>query len=318
MIGACPSHSSCSTASPGRGAAGTPVRRRGSARNAIGALAPDLRGHGDAAHARPITLRRLRGRRARGDAPGAFALCGYSLGGRLALHVALAAPERVDAPGPGLGDGRASRTPPSARARRAADEALAAEIERGTIEAFADRWTAQPLFAGDAAGGRARSRAPTSCATTPRAWRPRCAGSAPARWRRCGTGWASCRCRSTSRWSAASATRSSRRSATRLAGASRAPRSRSSPARGHGLPARRRRAARAAIARDRASDARRRRRRRSPARGHGDRPAAGRGRRIDAAKSAERREPAGQVERSAAAQCTAAAIPSGPSSVEAR
>ncbi|MEA2315986.1 MAG: 2-succinyl-6-hydroxy-2,4-cyclohexadiene-carboxylate synthase, partial [Solirubrobacteraceae bacterium] len=32
--------------------------------------------------------------------------------------------------------------------RRAADEELAAEIERGTPEAFAERWMRQPLFAG--------------------------------------------------------------------------------------------------------------------------------------------------------------------------
>jgi len=80
--------------------------------------------------------------------PPRFALCGYSLGGRLALHVALAAPERVSAlaliaSGPGIEDAgeRAER--------RAADRALADEIEHGSIERFAERWCAQPIFARD-------------------------------------------------------------------------------------------------------------------------------------------------------------------------
>ena len=110
------------------------------------ALAPDLRGHGAAGDARPISF----------DAcvddilvaaPPRFALCGYSLGGRLALHVGLAAPERVErlvlvATTAGIAD------PGERAARRASDERLAAFAESATIEAFADRWTAQPLFAG--------------------------------------------------------------------------------------------------------------------------------------------------------------------------
>jgi 2-succinyl-6-hydroxy-2,4-cyclohexadiene-1-carboxylate synthase len=110
------------------------------------ALAPDLRGHGATGDARPISF----------DAcvddilvaaPPRFALCGYSLGGRLALHVGLAAPERVErlvlvATTAGIAD------PGERAARRASDERLAAFAESATIEAFADRWTAQPLFAG--------------------------------------------------------------------------------------------------------------------------------------------------------------------------
>jgi 2-succinyl-6-hydroxy-2,4-cyclohexadiene-1-carboxylate synthase len=80
--------------------------------------------------------------------PERFTLCGYSLGGRLALHVALAAPERVAklvlvASAPGLED-------PIERAkRRTADRALAEQIEAGSIERFAERWGAQPMFAAD-------------------------------------------------------------------------------------------------------------------------------------------------------------------------
>jgi pimeloyl-ACP methyl ester carboxylesterase len=68
-------------------------------------------------------------------------------GGRIAQHVALAAPERVErlvlaATTAGLAD-EAQRA-----ARRADDERLAAFADGATIEQFADRWAAQPLFAG--------------------------------------------------------------------------------------------------------------------------------------------------------------------------
>jgi 2-succinyl-6-hydroxy-2,4-cyclohexadiene-1-carboxylate synthase len=75
-----------------------------------------------------------------------FALLGYSMGGRLALHLALAAPSRVHAlllesASPGLA-GEEERA-----ARREADESLAASLEREGLEAFVARWEAQPLFA---------------------------------------------------------------------------------------------------------------------------------------------------------------------------
>lgn len=77
-----------------------------------------------------------------------FVLVGYSMGGRAALHVALAMPERVRrlvlvSASAGIEDA-AERA-----ARRAADEALAAQIERNGIEWFVDRWGKVPLFAGD-------------------------------------------------------------------------------------------------------------------------------------------------------------------------
>jgi 2-succinyl-6-hydroxy-2,4-cyclohexadiene-1-carboxylate synthase len=101
------------------------------------ALAPELRGRDIPACVTDVL----------DVAPERFVLCGYSLGGRIALHAALAAPGRVArlvlvAATGGIEDA-AERA-----ARRAADEALAARVERGTIEEFADAWMAQPLFAG--------------------------------------------------------------------------------------------------------------------------------------------------------------------------
>ena len=109
-------------------------------------VALDLRGHGDAAHARPIGFGACTAD-VLAATGGRFALCGYSQGARLALRVALAAPDRVTRLV--LLSATAGIEEPAERAeRRRADAVLAAEIEAGTIEAFADRWTAHPLFAG--------------------------------------------------------------------------------------------------------------------------------------------------------------------------
>jgi 2-succinyl-6-hydroxy-2,4-cyclohexadiene-1-carboxylate synthase len=110
------------------------------------ALAPDLRGHGAASAARPVDFDAVVAD-VLAAAPPRFVLCGYSMGGRVAQHVALAAPERITrlvlvATTAGIEDD-AERT-----ARRADDERLAAFADTATIEAFADRWAAQPLFAG--------------------------------------------------------------------------------------------------------------------------------------------------------------------------
>jgi 2-succinyl-6-hydroxy-2,4-cyclohexadiene-1-carboxylate synthase len=109
------------------------------------ALAPDLRGHGSASELRPVSFDGVR-EDLLALAPERFTLAGYSMGGRIALTVALAAPERVDrlilvGASPGLA-GAEER-----RARRAADEALADRIEGEGIEAFAREWAALPLWA---------------------------------------------------------------------------------------------------------------------------------------------------------------------------
>ena len=71
---------------------------------------------------------------------------GYSMGGRVALHAALAAPDRIRALvliGATAGiDDAAERA-----ARRAADEVLAAELASSGLDTFLDRWLAQPMFA---------------------------------------------------------------------------------------------------------------------------------------------------------------------------
>ena len=111
-------------------------------------LALDLPGHGDASEgAGPVTFAACVAH-VLARSPERFTLCGYSMGGRVALHVALAAPERVarlvlvaSTAGIDSDEERAER--------RRADHALADELEHGPYEQFIERWRAQPLFAGD-------------------------------------------------------------------------------------------------------------------------------------------------------------------------
>jgi 2-succinyl-6-hydroxy-2,4-cyclohexadiene-1-carboxylate synthase len=71
---------------------------------------------------------------------------GYSQGGRLCLQLALDRPDVVHrlvlvSASPGIAD------PDERAARRDSDELLAQEIERDGVDAFLERWLAQPLFA---------------------------------------------------------------------------------------------------------------------------------------------------------------------------
>lgn len=73
-------------------------------------------------------------------------LLGYSMGGRVALHLALYAPERItqlilESASPGIVD------TVEREARVRADEALAESIEREGVAAFVERWERLPLFA---------------------------------------------------------------------------------------------------------------------------------------------------------------------------
>jgi 2-succinyl-6-hydroxy-2,4-cyclohexadiene-1-carboxylate synthase len=110
------------------------------------ALAPDIRGHGEASARQPVSLEAVLGD-VGALALGRFTLVGYSMGGRIALHAALAFPERVSrliliGASPGIAD------PEERRARRASDERLADEIEVLTIAQFARRWARTPVLAG--------------------------------------------------------------------------------------------------------------------------------------------------------------------------
>lgn len=114
-------------------------------------IVPDLRGHGETQKRR--------------DAPCSMDACtedlialwdelgverthlvGYSMGGRLALHVAARRPERVLSL---LTIGAHAGLDDDARAgRRLGDQALAERIEKDGLEPFVDYWSALPLFAG--------------------------------------------------------------------------------------------------------------------------------------------------------------------------
>lgn len=72
---------------------------------------------------------------------------GYSMGARLALHVALSRPEALT--GLVVISGTAGIDDPAERAaRRAGDARLAARIEQIGVDAFLDEWLAKDLFAG--------------------------------------------------------------------------------------------------------------------------------------------------------------------------
>ncbi len=117
------------------------------------AQAPDLRGHGRASGARPVNLEAVLVE-LDALAPERFTLVGYSQGGRIALHAALALPGRVQrlvliGASPGLAD------PGERAARREADEALAAWAESVSIDEFVGRWSQTAVLADQPAAVRA-------------------------------------------------------------------------------------------------------------------------------------------------------------------
>jgi 2-succinyl-6-hydroxy-2,4-cyclohexadiene-1-carboxylate synthase len=112
-------------------------------------LLPDAPGHGGSAAVRAGLWETAELLSRAAPAQGAV-WCGYSMGARMALHVALAYPAQVG--GLVLVSGTAGIDDEAARAaRRRSDEALARRLEDGGDEglpAFLAEWLAQPLFAG--------------------------------------------------------------------------------------------------------------------------------------------------------------------------
>jgi 2-succinyl-6-hydroxy-2,4-cyclohexadiene-1-carboxylate synthase len=111
-------------------------------------LALDLPGHGALADAAPPITFAGCVEHVLARAPEHFVLCGYSQGGRVALHVALAAPERVRrlvlvATTAGIEDDAEREQ------RRRSDHRLAEDLEHIPYEEFIERWRTQPLFAAD-------------------------------------------------------------------------------------------------------------------------------------------------------------------------
>jgi 2-succinyl-6-hydroxy-2,4-cyclohexadiene-1-carboxylate synthase len=109
-------------------------------------LAPDIRGHGSASDREPVDIEHVIEDVA-AVAPPSFVLAGYSMGGRIAVHAALALGERLErlvliSASPGLADA-AERA-----ARREADEQLAERIERLEIDEFAREWARTPVLGG--------------------------------------------------------------------------------------------------------------------------------------------------------------------------
>lgn len=111
-------------------------------------LTPDLPGHGaniptdPAAYAMEATAEALMGQ-VGNDEP--VHLYGYSMGGRLALYLALTYPDRfasltLESASPGL------KTKDERTVRCTADEALADRIVQNGIAAFVDEWEKLPLW----------------------------------------------------------------------------------------------------------------------------------------------------------------------------
>lgn len=118
-------------------------------------VTPDLPGHGSRSS---VPSSPEQAAAVVGDDGGRGAYVGYSMGGRVALHLALARPDLVErlvlvSTSAGIED------PEERRKRAEADESLARTLESDGLDAFLERWLAQPLFASltpEAAGLDAR------------------------------------------------------------------------------------------------------------------------------------------------------------------
>ncbi|MFL6242889.1 MAG: alpha/beta fold hydrolase [Acidimicrobiia bacterium] len=150
----------------------------------VGHLPPDL---GATAVDVPTGLGFVETAAAIGEHHGRAVYCGYSMGGRLCLRLALDRPDLVRglvvlSASPGIADAG------ERRARRDADEKLAQEVERDGVDTFLDRWLRQPLFAtlpSEAAGVDAR-RAGNTVATLTHALRALGQGAQEPLWDRLG------------------------------------------------------------------------------------------------------------------------------------
>ena len=117
-------------------------------------MCPDLPGHGADPGDGPVdlsaALRVVEDAVVEASAAGPPVLCGYSMGGRIALQYAMRRSGSLsglvlESTSPGLAD------PVERAARRVADEGRARALLAEGIEAFVDRWEALSLFDGVAA-----------------------------------------------------------------------------------------------------------------------------------------------------------------------
>lgn len=109
-------------------------------------LMPDLPGHGESS---PATGGLFEAAALVAESCGTGTYVGYSLGGRMALHVALARPELVERLVL-VGTTAGIEDLYEREERKEADDSLAAELEAASEEGlagFLDRWLAGPLFA---------------------------------------------------------------------------------------------------------------------------------------------------------------------------
>jgi 2-succinyl-6-hydroxy-2,4-cyclohexadiene-1-carboxylate synthase len=110
-------------------------------------LAPDLPGHGDSPPPGPDEGLEVAAEQLASAMPAAATVVGYSLGGRLALHLAIAHPERVERL---VLVGASAGLPEEVdrAARRLEDARWVSMLRHQGLEAFLDAWEALPLFAG--------------------------------------------------------------------------------------------------------------------------------------------------------------------------